>query len=99
LNDRETAARMRNSVVAKARRSTTAQREETTKRTDDGLPVQSFQSLLGDLATYCRMQASTPINPKYLFTLYSRHTPTQQRAFDLLGIKPDCTRQHTHRAT
>jgi hypothetical protein len=89
--DRETAARMRNSVVAKAQRSPSARRKETTGRTDDGLPVQSFQSLLGDLATYCRMQATTPINPKYVFTLYSRPNATQQRAFDLLGIKPDCT--------
>ena len=49
--DRETAARMRNSAVAKAQRSPSAVRKETTGRTEDGLPVQSFQSLLGDLAT------------------------------------------------
>ncbi len=89
--DRETAARMRNSVVAKAQRSPSAQRKDTTGLTEDGLPVQSFQGLLGDLATYCRMQATTPLNAKYVFTLYSRPTATQQRAFDLLGIKPDCT--------
>ena len=89
--DRETAARMRDSVVAKAQRSPAAIAKETSGRTEDGLPVQSFQSLLADLATYCRIQATTPLNENYVFTLTSRPTPTQQRAFELLGIKPDCT--------
>lgn len=53
---------------------------------DDGLPVHSFRSLLADLATYCRIQATTALNEKYVFTLYSRPTPIQQRAFDLLAI-------------
>ena len=89
--DRETAARMRDSVVAKAQRSPSAIAKQTTGRTADGLPVQSFQSLLGDLATYCRIQATTPLNENYVFTLTSRPTPTQKRAFELLGITPDCT--------
>ena len=89
--DRETAARMRNSVVAKAQRSPAAIAKETTGRTEDGLPVQSFQSLLRDLATCCRIQATTPLNENYVFTLTSRPTPTQTRAFELLGITPGCT--------
>lgn len=89
--DREIAVRMRNSAVAKAQRSPSAVRKETTGRTEDGLPVQSFQSLLGDLATYCRIQATTPLNENYVFTLTSRPTPTQKRAFELLGIAPECT--------
>jgi len=89
--DREAAAAMRNSVVAKAQRSPAARRKETTGLTADGLPVQSFQSLLADLATYCRMQATTALNDNYVFTVYSRPNQTQARAFELLGIKPDCT--------
>ena len=89
--DKEAAAAMRNSPVAKAQRSPSAQRKDTTGLTADGLPVQSFQSLLGDLATYCRIQAATALNDKYEFTVYSRPNPTQARAFELLGIKPDCT--------
>jgi len=89
--DREAAAALRNSVVAKAQRSPAARRKETTGRTSDGLPVQSFQSLLADLATYCRMQATTALNDNYVFTVYSRPNQTQARAFELLGIKPDCT--------
>ena len=89
--DREAAARLRNSVVAKAQRSPAARRKETTGLTEDGLPVHSFQSLLADLATYSRIQAATANNENYVFTLYSRPTPTQARAFELLGVKPDRT--------
>ena len=89
--DREAAARLRNSVVAKAQRSPAARRKETTGLTEDGLPVQSFQSLLADLATYSRMQAATAISENYVFIVHSRPTPTQARAFELLGVKPERT--------
>ena len=95
--DREAAAKLRNSVVAKAQRSPAARRKETTGRTEEGLPVQSFQSLLADLATYCRMQAATPLNENYVFTLYSRPTQTQARAFELLdaALATDARRRLT----
>jgi hypothetical protein len=89
--DHEAAAAMRASIVAKAERSQAAIRKQTTGRTEDGLPVHSFQTLLADLATYCRIQATTTLNEKYIFTLHTRPTPTQQRAFELLGINPDRT--------
>ena len=81
----------RASIVAKAERSDVANRKQTTGRTADGLPVHSFQTLLADLGTYCRIQATTALNEKYLFTLHTRPTPIQQRAFELLGINPDRT--------
>ena len=89
--DHEAADAMRASIVAKAERSEAAKRKQTTGRTDDGLPVHSFQSLLADLATYSRIQASTTLNDKYLFTLHTRPTIIQQRAFELLAINPDRT--------
>ena len=89
--DREAAAKLRNSAVAKAQRSPAARRKETTGRTEDGLPVQSFQSLLADLATCSRMQAATAINENYVFTVYSRPTQTQARAFELLAVRPERT--------
>jgi len=89
--DHEAAAAMRTSIVARAERSEAAIRKQTTGRTDDGLPVHSFQTLLADLATYSRIQATTALNEKYVFTLHTRPTPTQQRAFELLGINPDRT--------
>jgi transposase len=89
--DHEAAAAMRTSIVARAERSEAATRKQTTGRTDDGLPVHSFQSLLADLATYSRIQATTALNEKYVFTLHTRPTPIQQRAFELLAINPDRT--------
>ena len=89
--DHEAAAAMRASIVAKAERSEAARRKQTTGLTDDGLPVHSFQSLLADLATYARIQATTALNDKYVFTLHTRPTPIQQRAFELLAVSPDRT--------
>lgn len=90
-SDHKAAAAKRASIVAKAERSDAANRKQTTGRTADGLPVHSFQTLLADLGTYCRIQATTALNEKYLFTLHTRPTPIQQRAFELLGINPDRT--------
>ena len=89
--DHEAAAALRASIVAKAERSEAARRKQTTGLTDDGLPVHSFQSLLADLATYARIQATTALNDKYVFTLHTRPTPIQQRAFQLLAVNPDRT--------
>ena len=50
-HDKADADAARTSIVAKAKRSKAADRKALTKRTDDGLPVHSFRSLLGDLAT------------------------------------------------
>jgi hypothetical protein len=78
-------------ATRQAERSDAAKRKQTTGRTDDGLPVHSFQSLLADLATYCRIQATTALNEKYVLTLHTRPTPIQSRAFELLAINPDRT--------
>ena len=54
------------SVIAKAERSPAAVTKQTTGRTDDGLPVHSFRTLLNDLATLTRtpwLPPSPPSNP------------------------------------
>jgi hypothetical protein len=89
--DHEQAAAMRASIVAKAERSEAARRKQTTGFTEDGLPVHSLQSLLADLATYARIQATTALNEKHVFTLHTRPTTVQQRAFELLAVNPDRT--------
>jgi hypothetical protein len=89
--DHNAAAALRASSVAKALRSPAALAKQTTGRTPDDLPVHSFQSLLVDLATYARIDATTALNDNYVFTLFSRATPVQQRAFELLGITPERT--------
>lgn len=89
--DKEAAEAMRDSIVAKAQRSPAAITKETTGRTDDGLPVHSFQSLLADLATLTRNTVATALAPDHPFTLTARPTPIQQKAFDLLGLPAACT--------
>ena len=52
--DKDAAEAQRASVVAKAERSPDAVTKQTTGRTEDGLPVHSFHTLLADLATLTR---------------------------------------------
>ena len=85
-HDRAAAAAERPSIVAPAERSPAAQRKVATRRTDDGLPVHSFRSLLSDLATLCLNKVSLPSNPKYRFELPTKPTPLQARAGELLGV-------------
>jgi hypothetical protein len=53
--------------------------------------VHSLPTLLADLATLARIEAATAANENYVFTLYTRPTPLQSRAFELLGINPERT--------
>ena len=84
--DKEAAEAQRSSVVAKAERSPAAVTKQTTGRTEDGLPVHSFRTLLDDLATLTRNTLVTAIAPEQPFTLTARPTPIQQKARDLLGL-------------
>jgi len=88
-HDKETAENLRRSVVAPAKRSPSAEAKATEKRTDDGFPVQSFQTLLRDLATLTknRVRAGS-IQDAPTFIQYASPTPLQQRAFKLLKVSP-----------
>lgn len=85
--DAEAARRVQPSVVAPAQRSPAAQRKVRTKRTDDDLPVHSFQTLLKDLATIAknRLQPKSAHIPA--FDKITRPTPLQQRSLDLLHVR------------
>ena len=85
-HDRDAAAAERKSIVAPAERSPAAKRKVATRRTDDGLPVHSFRSLLDDLATLCLNKLSLPSNPSYRFDMPTTPTPLQARALELLGV-------------
>ena len=85
-HDKAAAEAARTSIVAKAKRSTAAARKALTKRTDDGLPVHSFRSLLGDLATVTRNTMAMAGQPEATFVLYPQLTPLQARAFKLLQV-------------
>jgi hypothetical protein len=84
--DKQAAEALRASVVAQAQRSPAAVTKQTTGFTEDGLPVHSFRSLLADLATMARNTITTAITPDYPFTVVTRPTPIQQKAFDLLEV-------------
>jgi transposase len=84
--DKEAAEALRTSVVATAQRSPVAVAKQTTRMTEDGLPIHSFHSLLADLATLVRNTIITAISPNYPLTVLTRPTPVQQRAFALLGV-------------
>jgi hypothetical protein len=90
-DDKETAETLRDSPVAKAQRSPSALAKSATGRAADGVPVHSFQSLLADLATLARNTIVTAIAPDRPFTVLTRPTLIQQKAFDLLGIPVACT--------
>jgi transposase len=85
-HQRAVAATARSSIVASAQRSNAARRKAATKRTDDDLPVHSFQSLLAELATFTRNSMTVSAAPQDVFLLYPQHTLLQQRAFELLAV-------------
>jgi transposase len=87
-HDRPAAARRRESVVAKARRSEAAEEKAQKKRTHDGTPVHSFQTLLRDLATLTRNRIQPKDHTLQPFEMTTTPTPTQQRALDLLAVSP-----------
>ena len=82
-DDPQAAQAQRESIVAPAQRSAKAQHKAQRKRTDDGLPVHSFQTLLADLATITKNQMQMGAQSLEMIT-----TPTelQRRVFDLLQV-------------
>jgi hypothetical protein len=75
----------RTSVVAPAPRSPHAQRKAHTQRTDEGMPVHSFQTLLQDLATVAQNRIRFG-GSALETTMCTTPTPLQQRALDLLQV-------------
>ena len=84
-DDPADAAAERSSPVAKAKASPAARRKAARKRTEDGQPVHSFRTLLQDLANLTRN--TVRFGDARPATILSRPTPTQIRAFNLLGVK------------
>jgi transposase len=77
---------LRRSVVAPAQRSPRAQRKAIGKRTEDGAPVHSFQSLLRDLRTIVKNRHRMKTSAAVEFDKTTTPTVHQQRALDLLGV-------------
>ena len=85
------ASASRASPVAKAVRSEQAKAKDASKRADDGLPLHSFRTLLKDLGTLTYNIARTAANPSATISVTARPTPIQLKAFELLGLSPNCS--------
>jgi transposase len=86
-DEHEMAEILRKSVVAPAERSPKALEKARTKQTDEGLPVQSFQSLLKDLATIAKQHISPKLKGAIPFSKITIPTSLQEKALRLLGIR------------
>jgi len=85
-HDKAAGEKLRSSIVAPARRSPRAESKAVTRKTEDGLVVESFQSLLSDLATIVKNVNRPKIAAGAEFETITIPTSQQQRAFDLLGV-------------
>jgi hypothetical protein len=86
-DDKATAEAQRDSIVAPAKPSPSAQDKARTLRTPEDLPVHGFQTLLADLATIAENRIRPKLPGAEAFDQITRPTPLQRRAFDLLGVK------------
>src|SRR5215469_1972087 len=80
-HDPQAAEAARKSIVAPAERSQKAKSKDLLKRTEDDMPVHSFQSLLKDLATLTRNDVRVG---DQTLQMLANPTPVQQRALQLL---------------
>lgn len=82
-DDPQAAEAARKSIVAPAERSPKAQSKDFSKRTEDGMPVHSFQTLLKDLATLTSNEVRVG---EQTLRMLATPTPVQQRALQLLQV-------------
>jgi hypothetical protein len=85
-HDRDTAEALRPSVVAPAQRSPKGRKKVQTRRTEDGLPVHSFETLLEDLNTLAKHRVVLKEQPTQPFDQYTVPSPLHLRAFELLNV-------------
>ena len=91
LFDDETLAEARRTrdPVAPAEPTERARHKKTRRRTDDGTPLHSFDTLIAELATRCRNTCRIPADPAAPpLSLLTRPTPTQRRAAHLIEMFP-----------
>ena len=77
---------LRESVVAPAERSTSAQEKASRKRSAENLPVHNFQSLLRDLSTISKNTIQPLVKGAQSFVQITLPTVFQRKAFELLQV-------------
>jgi transposase len=88
FDDQELAAdRWTRDPVSQAEPSDSARRKKTERRTPDGLPVHSFDTLLLELGTLCRNRCRIQADPSgTTFTQDTQPTKLQAHVFELLSL-------------
>ncbi|MFH0824212.1 MAG: IS1634 family transposase [Pseudomonadota bacterium] len=84
-HDPEGAQAARSSVVAPAAQSDAARSKLATRKTNDGLPLHSFKTLMEDLATVTKNTVRFPGVEREAH-VFATPNPVQRRALDLLGV-------------
>jgi hypothetical protein len=84
-HDPQGAEARRDSVVAPARRSVAGERKVRRRRTDEGAPARSFDTLMKDLMTLTKNETRVH-GTEVTFNKYPCPTPLQEKAFELLGV-------------
>jgi hypothetical protein len=82
-HDRPAAAAERASVVARAAISPAARRKKARRKTEEGLPVHSFRTLLAELGTATKTRVRVG---EHAFDKLAQLPPLQERAFQLLEV-------------
>ena len=85
--DPDAAEAARASIVAPAQVSESAKKKARSKRTANGLPVHSFRTLLGDLATIAKNRVVPQVPGAEPFEILTQPTALQREAFKLLGVR------------
>jgi hypothetical protein len=74
-------------VVVPNKSQTPAKRKASTQRTEENFPVQSFRTLLANLATIAKNRVQPKLGGVSVsFDKLTMPTTLQQKAFDLLGV-------------
>ena len=71
--------------VAKAQPSESAKNKKARKRTEDDVPICSFDTLMTILASMAQVKQRIP-KTEIVFEQYPIPTPIQKKAFKLLGV-------------
>lgn len=85
-------AQLKQQSVVRAEYSDKAKAKARKKRTEDALPVHSFQTLLADLGTIVKNQIQLNLKgPSFVFDKITEPTLVQQRAIEMLSVSLICT--------
>ena len=78
----------RENPVEKTSLSEKARKKKSSKETEEGLQVQSFETLMEVLSTHSMCVIQPKIKGASSFEKYTEPTELQMKAYQLLGVRP-----------